>query len=126
MDFYRFANGITRFGLTSEAYTKIKIPLPPLPEQRAIADILQSWDTAIEKTEALIAAKEKQFDWLISEQLRGVTKNTNSKNILGNICKIKTGKKDVNEGTPKVNILSSHALKTILIATVTLLIWKRF
>ena len=63
-DFYRFANGITRFGLTSEAYTKIKIPLPPLPEQRAIADILQAWDTAIEKTEALIAAKEKQFDWL--------------------------------------------------------------
>ena len=40
------------------------IPLPSIGEQRAIADILQTWDTAIEKTEALIAAKEKQFDWL--------------------------------------------------------------
>ena len=33
-DFYRFANGITRFGLTNESYQKIKVPLPPLPEQK--------------------------------------------------------------------------------------------
>ncbi len=57
-DFYRYANGITRFGLTSETYNKIKIPLPPLPEQKAIADLLSTWDEAIEKTERLIQAKE--------------------------------------------------------------------
>ena len=64
-DFYRFANGITRFGLTNESYQKIKIPLPSLPEQKAIASLLEKWDTAIEKTEALIAAKEKQFKRLL-------------------------------------------------------------
>ena len=64
-DFYRFANGITRFGLTTESYKKIKIPLPPLYEQKAIASLLETWDTAIEKTESLIAAKEKQFKWLL-------------------------------------------------------------
>lgn len=41
-DFSRYANGITRFGLTSEVYSKVKIPLPPLPEQKAIADLLST------------------------------------------------------------------------------------
>ena len=40
--------------------------LPPLPEQKAIASLLEKWDTAIEKTEVLIAAKQKQFEWLIA------------------------------------------------------------
>ena len=43
----------------------IYIALPPLPEQKAIASLLEKWDTAIEKTEALIAAKEKRFKWLL-------------------------------------------------------------
>ena len=59
-DFYRYANGITRFGLTTETYSKVKIPLPPLSEQKAIADLLSTWDEAIEKTERLIQAKERQ------------------------------------------------------------------
>lgn len=37
------------------------IELPPLPEQRKIAGILQTWDTTIQKTEQLIAAKERRF-----------------------------------------------------------------
>lgn len=57
-DFYRYANGITRFGLTTETYSKVKIPLPPVPEQKAIADLLSTWDEAIEKTERLIQANE--------------------------------------------------------------------
>lgn len=45
----------------------IKLLLPPLPEQKAIADLLSTWDSAIEKTERLIAAKEKRFQWLLDE-----------------------------------------------------------
>ncbi len=60
-DFYRYANGITRFGLTNETYSKVKLPLPPLPEQKAIADLLSTWDEAIEKTERLIEAKERKL-----------------------------------------------------------------
>src|SRR5690606_9900194 len=33
-------------------------PRPPLPEQRKIAEILRTWDEAIEKLEALRAANE--------------------------------------------------------------------
>ena len=35
---------------------KCKIPLPPLPEQKKIADCLSTWDSAIEKQNALINA----------------------------------------------------------------------
>ena len=49
------------------------IPLPPLPEQRAIADVLDSIDDAIERTEAVIAATETLRDSLLHELLtRGV------------------------------------------------------
>ena len=44
---------------------QVEVPLPPLHEQRKIAEILATWDTAVEKTEALIAAKEEQFKWLL-------------------------------------------------------------
>ena len=48
---------------------KQSILVPPLPEQKAIASLLEKWDTAIEKTEALIAAKEKQFKRLLKRLL---------------------------------------------------------
>ena len=44
---------------------QVEVPLPPLHEQRKIAEILATWDTMVEKTEALIAVKEKQFKWLL-------------------------------------------------------------
>jgi len=40
----------------------LDIPLPPLPEQKAIADLLSTWDVAIEKTKRLIQVKEKRLD----------------------------------------------------------------
>ncbi|EKO3762886.1 restriction endonuclease subunit S [Vibrio metschnikovii] len=52
-----------------------KIELPSLLEQRNIAKILELWDNAIEKTEALIAAKEKQFEWLCTNLLSGRKKS---------------------------------------------------
>ena len=46
-----------RFKLTKAALEKLPILLPPIPEQRKIAEILRTWDEAIEKLEALRAAK---------------------------------------------------------------------
>lgn len=44
---------------------EIQFPLPSIPEQAAIANLLSTWDKAIEKTERLIAVKEKRLRWLI-------------------------------------------------------------
>lgn len=45
-----------------QTFKRTKILIPPLPEQKAIADLLSTWDSAIEKTERLIAAKEKALE----------------------------------------------------------------
>ena len=50
-----------------------RLPVPPLPEQRAIAAVLDSIDEAIERTEAVIAITERLRDALLHELLtRGV------------------------------------------------------
>ncbi len=53
--------GANRYKLNKATLEKLPILLPPLPEQKAIADLLSTWDEAIEKTELLIQAKEKRL-----------------------------------------------------------------
>ena len=43
------------------------VNLPPRPEQIAFSDLLSTWDAAIDKTERLIAAKEKRFKALVQK-----------------------------------------------------------
>ena len=72
-EFARIANGVTRFGLTLDATRSLPILLPPLPEQRAIAAVLDSIEEAIEGVEAVITATERLRDALLHELLtRGV------------------------------------------------------
>lgn len=49
----------------------IMLYLPPLPEQKAIAQVLSTWDHAIQKTEALLAQKELRKKWLMQQLLTG-------------------------------------------------------
>ena len=75
--FARIANGVTRFGLTLDATKALPILLPPLPEQRAIAAVLDSIDDAIEGAEAVIAATEGLRDALLHDLLtRGLPGST--------------------------------------------------
>lgn len=46
--FIHFANGVTRFGLRKTDIGLVEIHLPPLTEQRAIADVLCMLDDKIE------------------------------------------------------------------------------
>jgi hypothetical protein len=59
----RFMETITGVGgslarANPKAVSRIKIPLPPLAEQRKIAEILRTWDEAIETAEAELRAKQ--------------------------------------------------------------------
>ncbi len=51
------SNASGQQNLNLEIIRSIVLPVPPLPEQTAIADLLSTWDAAIDKTEKLIAAK---------------------------------------------------------------------
>ena len=46
--------------ITKSELMTLPLPIPPLSEQKAIADLLSNWDKAIETTERLIQAKERQ------------------------------------------------------------------
>ena len=50
------ATGVTRFGLRTDAIGGVEFPLPPLGEQRAIADYL---DTETARIDALITKKRR-------------------------------------------------------------------
>jgi type I restriction enzyme S subunit len=52
-------------GINAEEYGSINLPLPPLPEQKAIAGLLSSWDEAIANTHTLIVQKELLKKWLM-------------------------------------------------------------
>lgn len=54
-----------------ERFASLHVPLPPLPEQQAIAAVLSTWDRAIEQTTALIAAKQRRKAGLMQQLLSG-------------------------------------------------------
>jgi type I restriction enzyme S subunit len=53
----RRGQGAVRANIGQNDLSKVSMMLPPLPEQKAIADLLSTWDEAIENTEKLIWAK---------------------------------------------------------------------
>lgn len=64
-NFWKQVTGIKVYGVSKDNLKKIKLPIPPLPEQEKIAEILGTWDLAIEKLTALIAAKRLQKKGLV-------------------------------------------------------------
>ena len=63
--------GGSREGLNYEQIGDLHFPPIEAPEQQRIAEILRTWDKAIEKTERLIEAKEKTFEYLALSLLTG-------------------------------------------------------
>lgn len=71
--------GAGRYKLTKAALSKLPILLPTMEEQRKIADILLTWDEAIEKLETLRAAKSSRASGVAQTLLapaRTIGKNT--------------------------------------------------
>lgn len=58
------SKGSTFREISLEELRDLELPLPPLPEQRKIAEILRTWDEALEKLTALRTAKERRLDGL--------------------------------------------------------------
>lgn len=67
----RIATGTSVYGVSKSNLSKVRIALPPLPEQKAIAEVLSTADAAIHTTEKLIAQKELRKKWLMQQLLTG-------------------------------------------------------
>ena len=95
--------GSTILHINTKDLKKFRVSLPPLPEQKKIARILSTWDRGIETVERLIANSKAQKKALMQQLLTGKRRFPGFEvewrnKRLGQLCTIKTGKKDVNEG----------------------------
>lgn len=109
-----FQAGGNRQGLNFEQIKSFKIPLPPLPEQRAIAQVLSTADAAIHTTEKLIAQKEQRKKWLMQNLLTGKMRLKGfegewKSEILGNVVSLQHGyqfrdEDFVEDGIPVIKI----------------------
>ena len=68
----------------------LKIPLPPLAEQRKIAEILRTWDEAIEIAEAELKAKQERkrglMQKLLTSAIKGKAVSGHRSVNIGDIC----------------------------------------
>ncbi|MBL8466319.1 restriction endonuclease subunit S [Methyloversatilis discipulorum] len=69
------SNSSGQQNLNAGLIRELRMPLPSLPEQKRIAEILVGWDTAIQKTEQLIAAKELRYFGLVGRLITGHSKS---------------------------------------------------
>ena len=78
-------------GFQKRELEKLLVPIVPIDVQQAIAETLQIWDTAIEKTEKLITEKEKRFLILVHKLIgRKQYKKGWNKALLGEIFDVHT------------------------------------
>jgi len=61
-------------GISRRDILNTRIAVPPLPEQRAIVEVLSTWDRAIELTSRLIDAKKNLKKGLMQQLLTGKTR----------------------------------------------------
>jgi len=83
------AKGSTFREITLDDLRQISVPLPPLPEQRKIADILSTWDEALERLDALIAAKNRRKQALMQQLLARSSAHSevaHARHRLGEVC----------------------------------------
>ncbi|MDV3768439.1 restriction endonuclease subunit S [Elizabethkingia anophelis] len=86
------ASGSTFLEISPSKVKSIQIPLPPLPEQKAIAEVLSDTDTWIESLEKLIA--KKQFIKQGAMQKLLTPKEDWEVKKLGEVCDVRDGTHD--------------------------------
>ena len=61
-------------GINSNEYSTLQLPIPPLPEQKRIAQILSTWDTAIDNCKTIIEKLQLRNKGLAQQLLSGKMK----------------------------------------------------
>jgi type I restriction enzyme S subunit len=81
----KFSFGSAQPQLTIEILKRLELQVPPIAEQRKIAEILRTWDEAIEKLEALRAAQLRAADAfrlrIFEEALTSANRTTRARDL---------------------------------------------
>lgn len=81
------ANGVTRFGIPKSDIGGLTLPIPPLPQQRVIADYL---DRETARIDALVASKERLLE-LPAEKRSALITRAVTRGLDPNVAKRSTG-----------------------------------
>jgi len=110
----KLASSSTMPALNFESLSQLKLLVPPLSEQKAIAQVLSTADAAIHTTEKLIDQKELRKKWLMQQLLTGKKRLKGfggewKSEILGNVVNLEHGyqfrdEDFVEEGIPVIKI----------------------
>ncbi|MBK3760489.1 restriction endonuclease subunit S (plasmid) [Pseudomonas sp. FeN3W] len=92
-------------GINGKEYSQLPLPIPSISEQREISITLFEIDYLIKNLDKIIAKKRDIQQAVMQQLLTGQRRLPGfsgewQMKILGEVCKITTGKKDVNEGNP--------------------------
>jgi type I restriction enzyme S subunit len=69
MQIAQTANGVTRFNVSKKRFAKISIPIPPLPVQQEIVNILDKFTALEAALEAELEARRKQYEYYRNQLL---------------------------------------------------------
>ena len=69
------ANGVTRFNVSKKRFQEVIIPIPPLPIQEAIVDILDKFTKLEAELEAELEARKSQYEYYRNELLTPIEKD---------------------------------------------------
>lgn len=70
----KIATGISVYSISKTNLQKLLLPTPPLPEQQKIAEILSTWDNAIDNCKKIIKKLKKRNKGLAQQLLTGKTR----------------------------------------------------
>ena len=68
-DICKTANGVTRYNISKKEFAKIEIPLPPLPVQEAIVNILDRFAEYTAELQAELQARQQQYNYYLDTLL---------------------------------------------------------
>ena len=107
------AFGSAQPALTVKIIKKLRVPVPPLPEQKKIAQILSTWDQAITATERLLDNSQQRKKGLMQQLLTGKKRLPEfegewTKTTLGSIGRISSAgvDKKIVEGEKSARLLN--------------------
>ncbi len=95
--------GSAQGGFNATKLGELDIPIPPLPEQQRIVGKLDAAFAALAEAQAHVErnrANARELFESKAEQIFGAQNEEWPSKLLGELCRIRTGKKDVNQGNP--------------------------